>query len=81
MKRTYIILSVFCLLTLSGCNYGEVIKPTQEDIFARSWARSELATPNPPPLYCYRTLAKEVCYARPLPEGQDRLIGHYGPRP
>lgn len=66
---------------LAACNYGEVIKPSQEEILARSWANSECPYPRPKPLYCYRTLGDEVCYARPLPDDQEQLLGYYGPKP
>lgn len=44
--------------------------------------KTQVAGPQLPetPVYCYRTLADEVCYARPLVAAGDqtRLIGHVG---
>lgn len=51
------------------------------------WPREPAKSAAPPlpatPVYCYRTLADEVCYAQPLTAVGDgaRLIGHVGPEP
>lgn len=33
--------------------------------------------PPPAPVFCYRTLAKVDCHARPLADGRSRLVGAY----
>lgn len=32
-------------------------------------------------VYCYATLAAPNCFARPVPQDRDRLLGYWGPPP
>ncbi|MBI1779132.1 MAG: hypothetical protein HYR63_27680 [Proteobacteria bacterium] len=57
-------------LALAGCHRHEV------ENFDR------LVQFEPPPIYCYRSLAEATCYAVPLPPNQhDRIVGYVGQPP
>lgn len=81
-KRNIKYLSVFisCSLIsfLTACDSGQW--RSSDSIVESGWA--EPPTPyNPDPLYCYKTLAGNDCYKKPLQNQETRLESYYGPEP
>lgn len=73
-------------LSLSGCsNPFAEDAPSLTDILGAGWlvaADDEVADAAVEgPLYCYRTIGREDCYAEPLPREGGRLVGFQGPPP
>ena len=86
IKRTLLIAILALLSACAEVSYGLVAASS----LSRMWfdwppePKKQAAAPLPEtPVYCYRTLADEVCYAQPLSSSRDdtRLIGHVGPEP
>ena len=60
----------------AGCSSLAGWSATETDLLQAAYVVPD-RFPSPPPLYCYRTLAKVDCYAWPLPGEGNRLVGAY----
>ncbi|MCR9256394.1 MAG: hypothetical protein NXI16_09895 [Alphaproteobacteria bacterium] len=79
--RVYWVLGLAVLL--GGCSTAQQGVDYLLDLgdFGRS-AGEEQKVVQQRPLYCYRTLGREECYAQPLPDREiGRLVEFYGPPP
>ena len=59
-----------------GCNPFAEFRPDSTSIVKSGWAKTKQQTPLNA-LYCYQTLGDNVCYSRPLKNGEDRLKGNF----
>lgn len=71
---------IFLVLMTQGCNPFMPFRPNSEQLVTKGWAKQPVSQEDPEPLYCYRTLAQNVCYTAPL-DDQSRLSAYYGPKP
>lgn len=80
-------LALAALLLMPGCsNPWADDRPTRAEIFSAGWVNDNLplsaqtALPESS-IYCYRTLARADCHAKPIPGAAARLRGYFGPLP
>ncbi|MEB3702548.1 hypothetical protein Bealeia1_01657 [Candidatus Bealeia paramacronuclearis] len=77
IRRYNVLLITF--LCLSGCSAINDYRATQ--IYTSGYLKA-LPEKTQPPLYCYETIDKPMCYPEPIPGAEDRLIDYYeGPPP
>ena len=65
-------------LSLSACNPLQPFVPTETEILQAGFIAPDRFPP-PRPIFCYRTLAEEDCFATPQPGEAHRLVGAYIP--
>ena len=65
-------------LLLTACNPFGYAKPDSPTIAQSSWAYDP-PKPVPDSLYCYKTLAENMCYKDPIDGADNRLNGQYEP--
>lgn len=76
--RYPLLLVVLLSIILEGCGGAQWRR--SEDIVESGWAQRPESY-SPPPLYCYRTLANNDCYAKPQKGEETRLEAYYGSSP
>lgn len=65
----------------AGCSdFRDAIHPGETRILTRDFLPAEVEH-DPDQLYCYRTLAEEVCHRVALRNQRNRMVGHYGAPP
>ncbi len=85
MTRCALILATALLIAACSNPWADD-GPTRGDIFRFGWLNDDIpegqrAAEPEGPLYCYRTIGREDCYATPIPGAAARLKGYVGPPP
>lgn len=75
--------ALLLLVALGGCADAlyEHVGMTEEAVLKRGQFVKAAPQADPEPLYCYRSLGRPDCYARPQPGRAEQLIGSYEPAP
>ena len=80
-SKIFVLLAVSLGFALAGCGLRDIAKnrSTEHSILQTGWVKPKVHFAEP--IYCYRTLATPMCYDEPREDQENRLVGHFGPRP